>query len=373
MESENINEVLVHGVSKALWKSLFHHFESIVKLNPWDWLGKHDFFGVQTDSKSGPVFIHFHESDSSDDPGLSMVFGWNAEALFRCVLSGIDHVPMRSYEIPLVRVYMRHVSELTAVEKDISDAAGAKTDAKGRVPVFVCYKPGWMPWILDNEDAEYCDAVLNQVFGILLRAETDKSIITRNDPLTVWVHTFDDKSKEWIDDWQRLHPLKEPVPGNKSMPSASLIGKINALPETLESVEADIDIIPKLALINSEIIKKCEGRRIPLGYLLAASDASSGSVGFSCIGNCVFYPCENISDMWNRIPVELFKFFLNAGKRPREIVVSSPLLMNFLRPLQTRIHFKLTYHEKLPKFAEVMERTRALVEDALKDGEYGHQ
>ena len=37
----------VHGVPAALWGSLFHKFASIVKLDPWSWLGPHDFFGIK--------------------------------------------------------------------------------------------------------------------------------------------------------------------------------------------------------------------------------------------------------------------------------------------------------------------------------------
>ncbi len=365
METGSHNAGITHGVPTALWRSLFHKFVSIVKLDPWSWLGKHDFFGIKTGKDADPVFLHFHESDSAEDPGLSMVYGWQGEGLYRNVLGGIDHAVMRSFEIPIVRAYMRPLDSLTPVERDIFESTGLEPDAKGRVPVFVCYHPGWMPWILDAADAEYADAVLNQALGVLLRAETDKSIVTRSDPFSVWIRAFDEKTKSWNEGWERLHPFTEHIPGLKSMPPDKLIAEVGTLPETLGPVEVGLDIVPKVALVNAEIVKRCTGRKMPLGYLFAVGDASGDATAAPCLGSSVFYPCDDIAGMWNVVPESLLRVFSSLGRRPREIGVSSHLMMAFLRPLQTRIHFKLTFHEKLPRFDAILERTRALVDETL--------
>ena len=356
----------VHGVPAALWGSLFHKFASIVKLDPWSWLGPHDFFGIKPEKAAEPVFLHFRESDSAEAPGLTMVFGWQAEGLYRHVLAGIDHVAMRSYEIPLVRVYLRPLDELTPVERAIFAVSGLEPDAQGRAPVFVAYRPGWMPWILGADDAAFAETVLNQALGVLLRAETDKSIVARADPATVWVRAFDKESKAWTEGWERIRPFRDHVPGPKSMPSEALLAEANALPETLACVEADLDIVPKAALVNAEIVKKCAGGRMPLGYLFAVGDASPGAPDLACLGSSLFYPCDDIAGLWNVIPESLLRVFTSLGRRPREIAVSSYLMMAFLRPLQTRIHFKLTFHEKLPHFGAILERTRALVDESLQ-------
>ncbi len=367
MKNDNAQSGTVHGVEQTRWQSLFRKVASIVRLNPWGWLGPHDFFGVRADRATEPVFFHFHESDSAESPGLTMVFGWQAEGLYRHVVAGIDHVAMRSYEIPLVRAYLRPLDELTPVERAIFDATGLEPDDKGRVPVFVSYRPGWMPWVLDAEDAAYVDVILNQALGVLLRAETDKSIVARADPTTVWVRAYDAQAKDWTEDWERLRPFRDHIPGPKSMPSETLIAEANALPETLAGIEADLDIVPKAALVNAEIVKKCAGGRMPLGYLFAVADASPGAPELACLGSSVFYPCDDIAGLWNVIPESLLRVFTSLGRRPHEIAVSSGLMMAFLRPLQTRIHFKLTFHEKLPRFDAVLERTRAIVDESLQN------
>ncbi len=363
--AQRSNDAVTHGVPAALWHSIFHKFASIVRIGPWGWLGPHDFFGIQTANVAEPVFIHFHESDSVENPGLTMVFGWTGEGLFRNVLAGIDHAAMRSFEIPIVRAYLRPLAELTPTEREIFEAAEIELDDKGRSPVFVSYHPGWMPWILDETDAKRVDAILNQTLGVLLRAENDKSIVARTDPLTVWVRAFDEKSKDWKEGWERLRPFHEYAPGLKSMPSDGLFAKANALPETLGPVEVGLDVVPKVALVNAEIVKKCAGERMPLGYLFAVGDASPENAAVACLGSSVLYPCEDIAGMWNVVPEFLLHVFVSLGRRPREIAVSSQLMMAFLRSLQTRIHFKLTFHEKLPRFDAILERTRALVDEKL--------
>ena len=79
----------------------------------------------------------------------------------------------------------------------------------------------------------------------------------------------------------------------------------------------------------------------------------------------MLYPCDDIAGMWDVIPRSLLGAFESLGRRPREISVSSHLMMAFLRPLQTRIHFKLTFHEKLPQFDSVLALTRAIVDETL--------
>ena len=351
-----------HGVGTALWNSLFHKFASVVRLGPWSWLGPHDFFGVMPEGEKEPVFIHFQESDTAAEPGLSLVLGWQAEGLYRNVLAGIDHTAMRSYEIPLVRAYLRPLAELTPVEREIFKASGLPADAEGRAPVFVRYRPGWMPWILDADDAALCAAVLNQVLGVLLRAETDKSLIARTDPASVWVRAFD--KGEWAEGWERLRPYREHAPGPKAMPPDGLIAKVVALPESLPCVEVGLDIVPKVALVNAEIVKRCAGGRMPLGYFFAVADASPEAKS-PCLESGVLYPCDDIAGMWDVIPGTLLNAFESLGRRPHEISVSSHLMMAFLRPLQTHIHFKLTFHEKLPRFDSVLALTRAIVDESL--------
>ena len=360
---------MVHGVPAALWQSLFRKFSSIVRMRPWDWLGRHDFFGVRAEEGADPVFLHFQESDSSAEPGLTMVFGWKGEGLYRGVLLGIDHVPMRSYEIPLVRAYLRPVGEMTPVEREILEASGLEPDDKGRAPVFVRYRPGWMPWILDPDDAALCETVLNQALGILLRAETDKTIVSRSDPATVWVRSFGGGA--WTEGWEDVRPFEDHAPGLKSMPPDSLVEKVAALPESIPSVEVGLDIVPKVALVNEEIVKKCAGGRMPLGYFFAVADASSDE-GVRCLESGVLYPCDDIAGMWDVLPRTLLDAFVSIGRRPREIAVSSHLMMAFLRPLQTRIHFKLTFHEKLPRFDAFLAEARALIDDTLAKASNEH-
>lgn len=369
MELENGQSEKIHGVEKAQWVALFRKFQSIVKMNPWKWLGKGDFFAIGVNSTVEPVFIHFHESDTAQDPGLTMVFGWNGEALFNCVVGGIDHSAMRSFEILLVRAFLRKKEDVTPVEREIFESTGLSPDADGRIPVFVCYRPSWLPWILGDRDAALCTDILNQVLGVLLRAETDTSIVRRGNPATVWIHSFDEKNRIWNDSWQNLRPLKEYAPGPKSMPKDSLIEKVRALPAKFESIEADMDVVPKIALINQDVMKRVNGGRVPIGYLLAVADASTAAKNVVCLGNCVFYPGNNIEAMWNTVPEALLKLFLAIGGRPREIAVSSHLMMNFLRPLQTKFRFKLTFHEKLLRYNAVLERTRAIVEETIAKGQ----
>ena len=369
-ENPPVAPVKVQGVDPEIWKRLFARFATIVKLDPWRWMGEHDFFGIATgQTRHEPAFFHFRETDSSENPGLSIAFGWDSDAVYHYVLAGLDHAVMRSFEILLVRCYLRPIADLTPAEKEIFEASGLPPDAKGRAPVFVCYKPGWLPWTLAEGDAAYCADLLNQAVGVLLRAETDPSLFARRHPGHVWIRAKNPDGDDWTEGFLNIRPPQDPAPGKEAMPPDDLIAKAAALPESIPAVEADVEIVPKMAFVNKDALARFKKGLIPLGYFFAVCDTSVDTADATCLGTCVYYPGDDWAKLWNAFPTALLEFFVECGKRPREIIVSSRRMMAFLRPLQTRIHFKLTFHGELPHFNAVLTRTRALVDKILADGQ----
>ena len=367
------NEGLFADIDFACLQSLYRKFAAIIRLAPWKWLAPHDYFGIMPAGCAEPVFFHFNPAAATGgEDELVLAFGWEASATLRMVSAGaLDHPSMHLYEQPIARCRLRSIERMTPVERAFLKMSGFPADARGRAPVFICYRPGWLPWMLKGTDVAFCDSLLDQGLGVLLRSEADDSIVRRADPSSVWVRSTDGKG-EWKEAWTPVPPFHGLRPSVSSMPSADLIRKVSALPVGPDYAEVDLDILPQFPFLKPEELSKFKNGLIPLSYFLALC-ASGPDVrpDKSCICNCIIYSGGNIARMWNEMAGSILEFFIEAGRRPREIAVSSRRMMNFLRPLQTKFRFKLTFHQSLPNYEAVLAHSRAMIQKSLQNQQGG--
>lgn len=355
-------------VDRDRLRSLFRKFEAIVRLSPWKWLQPHDYFGIMPAGCVEPVFFHFNHAGEEDE--LVLAFGWDASAALRLAAAGaLDHAVMRLYEQPLVRCHVRDVAKMSSAEKAFLDQAAFPPDGNGRAPVFICHRPGWLPWMLQGPDVVLCETLLDQALGVLLRAESDPSLVKRTGPAEVWVRACDEEGV-WHEEWLRLEPYRPLSPGPDSMAPEDLIRRVDSLPIGPESVELDLDILPHFPFLKPEELAKFKNGLVPLSYFLAMCDAGPDiRPDKSCIANCIIYSGGDIPRMWNAMAESVLEFFLEAGRRPREIAVSSRRMMDFLRPLQTKIRFKLTFHRSLPNYEAVLAHSSSMIQRTLAERE----
>ncbi len=349
--SQNEKPDILLGSPKSEWREIIKKFKAISHLSSEKWFTAGMSFFIHPKGYPEPFFIHTSEKFLGLPPGFIIIYGWNGDALFRLLGNGMPNAFTRSYEIPFVYCAMRKAEELTEHERSLLAEAGEAVDGAEELPVFVSFRPGWLPWHLSKDEVKASAVVLNQMLGVLIRTEDDSSILYRQNPNSVWGRRQKDDSN-WEEGWAMLKPFSEPAKNCKLGSADSALKKALSLPDDMPPLEIAEGIIPKIALMNPEGVKeRGEDGRIPLGYFFAISPYGSKDIKES--ENGVIYLGDNIASLGTSITKILTDYFLKKGHRPKEIAVSSERMMEILRHLQKELPFKIVFHEKLEAFQRV--------------------
>ncbi len=360
------------GTDIGLWKDVFRRFATISRLSPWGWFGEGDCFAVHPQGYAEPFFIHRSDGRfGTVGTGIVIVYSISGEALYRRLQAGIPHAATRSFEIPFVLCAMRKADKVTSLERSLCEQAGGQAGADGSLPVFVSFRPGWMPWHLSTVEVKSTAAVLDQALGVFLRAETDRALLYPPGPpraLALLARRQQGEGKGHWSDASLLAPaFTEPFAKRDMEVPAKLLESAGALPDEMGAVELACDVIPKIALLNPETVKlRGEDGRIPLGYFFAVCPHGGGPLPTQLSDNGVFYPASDIGSLYKFFPNMLVKMFLAKKRRPKEIFVSSQRMMQILRPLQPHIGFRMTFNEKLPHYDALRDMVARVVAEKVK-------
>lgn len=358
----------LNTIPESTVKELISSFTMLWRLNPWSWVRSRDFFGLTAEGSAEPVFVHFLEAGDQSGRSVSLFFGWRSEALYQNIRGGCDHADMRTYELDVVRAFFVPPEALSSFEREMASVAGLPADA-AEIPFFVNHHPGMIPGRITEERAKVCAEIFRQAAGVIMRAEGEGTLFRRDDPRYVWVHTYGEKADASSEGWQAVRPFIEFTPSADSIPPADKIASVNSLPDDVARLELDIDVIPRIGFINPDAAAGERPDTLAAGYFMALCGTDPDGGIPPCVGNRIFYPRAQHAAMWNVVAESLLDILIEFGRRPREIVVSSMVLMDFLRPLQTKIHFKLTFHSELKYFNAVLKRTSEFVEETIKKGQ----
>ena len=205
--------------------------------------------------------------------------------------------------------------------------------------------PGYMPRELTLPERTLCARVLWEVYGVLLRLESDRDLAVRYAAEKAAFSRVEDPAGEWHD---RPLPIQPPRPYVEqiSFPTDD-IRQAKLLPlATEEAVELDFRLLPNV--MTQEPRPRC-------AYLLAAVDAKTGE---RRVWDKASVPADGgLKGLWTSFPPRLLKHMLAFGRIPGEVRVLPGRVHRMLHPLITELPFKLSLHERLPR-----------LESALKSG-----
>ena len=77
-------------------------------------------------------------------------------------------------------------------------------------PLFRNYEPGYVPWFLTRDDAEFLTVALNQVTDVCLRLKEDAEVLFGPTEDHYLVRVFNEREDTWIDEWVIPQPFKKP-------------------------------------------------------------------------------------------------------------------------------------------------------------------
>ncbi len=342
------------------WSGLYEAAIRIRELSPWEWMTEADVFGV----KDPP----------SEEIGFVSVMGMlgehyavalypNPRALYGLLAleeAGPDINPDALLEIPQIQLSFEDRGDLENRDRRLIKELGFKFRGRKEWPMFRSYRPGFVPWFVEAEEARLLVQALEQLLEVAPRFREDPSLLTpggaegesylvrvehgehREGPASAGTPVWEDGAPVWEDRVMEVPP-PEPLPI-----------EIEIDPETLESLESlpqgGYELEIDLFMSPTPIQEEKEARPV-LPYMLLFVEAESGMV----LGTELLDPTPSLESMWGSVPLTVARQLARLEAIPREITVDSELLFTLLQPLAESSRLELKRSHYLPALQEAKE------------------
>jgi hypothetical protein len=325
---------------KAQWQRLYALAGRLDQLDPWQWMGVADCFGIALPGWEEPCFVAFGGQPKTFR-NIRFLLGW--KAFYDFVTRLADPAKQGAswlLEIRMVELLFVSSDLLFKHEQSLLATIKRQADATCATPVFRSIVPGYHPWLPDERERDLLEAALYQAFGMAMRVEAEGMLLKERFPREILMRRQDAQGV-WKDRWS---PVKEVVDEEVEVRIESKrLQAIHALPLKPVTVQLDLLFTPLQILPD--------GQRPQTAYVLLAVDAQSG---FIYAGD-LFQATEGIAPMWAQIPERLLEIFDRLGGCPQTIEIATDRMANLLRPLGEFLPFKMVRRERLAMLEDARE------------------
>jgi len=318
------------------WRRLYAAAISVKEIAPWEWMTETDVFGVQNLETGEPGFVSVmgllgeHYSIAVYLGAKGLYDFWDFEG------AGPSTPAERLIEIPQLQASFEDRNVLRGKDREIIKRLGLKFRGRQAWPMFRSYRPGFLPWFLEAEEARFLTVVLEQVLDVTPRFREDPSLLkpVAGESYLVRVSRQKDGALSWEDRIMDVPP-PEPSPIPIAM-DVRLLESLKRLPKGKRKIEADFFMFPNP-------VREEKGARPVFPYMLLTVESRSGFI----LGTELLSPDPSLEAMWGLIPLNIVRQFARFGIVPGEVTVRSELLFQLLQPLAEELGFRLRQSNRL--------------------------
>jgi len=323
------------------WKRLYQLAGELASLAPWNWMEETDLFAVEDPEEKylgfvsvmGQIGQHFALAVYLGSRGLY--------AFWEMQYAGPSWEPEHLLEVPQIQVSFESREDLEEEDRQIMNQLGLQYQGAHGWPLFRSFRPGYLPWFLESEEAQYLTIVLEQTLEVTPRFREDPGLLASRGDTTYLVRTprSGKKSPEWEDRRSVIVP-PEPISIEYSLDMQE-VETLRTLPRDPEPLEVDFFMTPS-------VIQE-ENTRPLLPYLFLLVNSGSESV----IGAELFTASPTLEDMWQMLPGNFVRQLLEQGVCPGQVRLRSDLMMDLLGPLAAQLDIELVTSDMLPALDNV--------------------
>ncbi len=326
------------------WRRLYGTAVRIKELSPWQWMTETDVFGVQDPETEEIGFVSIlgllgeHFGVSLYPSPRALYDFWALEE------AGPEITPDALLEIPQLQASFEDRDQLDNRDRKVIKELGFRFRGRKEWPMFRSYRPGFLPWFLEAEEARSLAVALEQVLEVAPRFREDRSLLVPEDEGSYLVRVAHQEgtTRVWEDTVMEVPP-PEPVSIQVEMDLGAL-ESLESLPQSDHKFELDLFMFP--APIQGD-----RGARPVFPYMLLTVDAGSGMV----VGTDLLEPLPSLEAMWSSVPLAVTQQLTGLGLRPEQLTVDSELLYELLQPLAEASRFELELAPFLPALHEARE------------------
>jgi hypothetical protein len=325
------------------WRRLYEAAALVKELSPWEWMTETDVFGVQ-DPETGEIGFVSVVGLLGEHFGVSLYP--NSRALYdfwALEEAGPEITPDALLEIPQLQASFEDRDQLDNRDRKVIKDLGLKFRGRKEWPMFRSYRPGFLPWFLEAEEAQSLAEALDQLLEVAPRFREDRSLLVpEGESYLVRVPHQEGPTRVWEDTVMEVPP-PEPLSIQVEMDLRALEG-LESLPQGGHELEMDLFMFP--APIQGE-----KEARPVFPYMLLTVDAATGMV----VGTDLLEPVPSLEAMWGSVPLAVTQHLAGLGLMPEQVRVSSELLFGLLQPLAEVSRFELELAPFLPALHEARE------------------
>ena len=194
------------------WRDLHEAFKDYCQAKPWQWLDNDDLVVIEHPSKEYKGYCIVMGSGGIEY-GLAVYIGDEGLAGYLSLMTGeID--PEAPYSIDSMRCLSALLADRATLDnrdRAIIRDLGLKYRGRGRWPLFRSMLPGYMPWLLESDEAVFLTMALRNVIDVVDRmSRGELDLYSEDEPGLVLTQVFQDG--EWHDRREMLAPPPPPAP-----------------------------------------------------------------------------------------------------------------------------------------------------------------
>jgi hypothetical protein len=318
------------------WRRLYEAAIQVKRQAPWEWMTEADNFGIRDPNTGGLSFVSVMGMLGEH---FAVALYPGADAFYQFLdLEETDDMmaPEAVLEIPQLQVSFEDRNMLHQRDREIIKSLGFKFRGRNAWPMFRTYKPGFLPWFLDREEARLLACALEQLLEVAPRFREEPSLLRplEEESFLVREPRRDGSYIVWTDVIIRVPP-PEDVAISIVMDLGAL-EELKDLPTHRFSMEIDLFMVP------TGIRERSSRPYFP--FMLLLVEATSGlAMGFELLK-----ANPSLQEMWGQVPGRVVQKLADLGTIPEEVRVSSPLLFQLLQPVTDRLGLRITQVDDLP-------------------------
>ncbi len=327
------------NISLNQWKELYESAVKIKELAPWDFMNENDIFGVKDPDSDQIGFISVMGALGEH---LAMAIYLGAKGLYKFWdFQSDDEASLESlFQLNHLQLSFEDRADLAKNDLNIIKKLGFKFRGKHDWPMFRSYRPGFLPWYLDPQEAQFFSHVLKQAETVMKRFKEDPTILDTDSDISYLIRVPIKKGNNlvWEDKVEEIEP-SEPETVSIFV-DMELFDKLKQLPKVPMTTEIDLFMMP--------VRIEEKGRRPFFPYLLLSVNRGDGII----IGNDMIQPEATLEEMWGTIPNRIVLQFAKLEIVPQRIALQSQLLFQLLKPITDELGIQLNLEPNLDQLNE---------------------
>ncbi len=337
----------MNKVTLEQWSRLYQAAIRVKEMAPWEWMFEADLFGVRNVDTGEVGFVsvmgtlgeHLSVAVYLGDEGLSGFWMLHMD-------DSPDH-PEQVLEVPQLQASFEDRDMLTNQDRRVIKELGLKFRGRKAWPLFRSYRPGYFPWYLEPDEAQFLALALEQLIEIAPRVREDPAMLEQGqDEYLIREAKGSGDALEWSERVEKIIPQPKEI---SIMIDMEALERLQGVRQRTRVIEMDFFLLP-FQIGERKERPKC-------AYNLLVVEGRSGMV----LGSQLLTPEPTLETVFGAVPSAAVRILAKVGLLCQEVRVRSELLVQLLTPLEEVLGFEVRMVQTLP----MLDQARAFMDRFL--------